>query len=37
MGRVTAGLDLAQEMTQNSSGEQPTVLYTIESITIREV
>lgn len=36
-GRVTAGLELAQEMTQNSSGEQPTVLYTIESITIREV
>lgn len=36
-GRVTAGLELAQEMTQNSAGEQPTVLYTIESITIREV
>ncbi len=36
-GRVTAGLELAQQMTEDSVGEQPTVLYTIDSITIREV
>lgn len=36
-GRVTAGLEVLQAMTEDSVGEQPTVLYTIDTITIREV